>query len=311
VSPSLSPSPAEPEAPSLATAAELGTVDAPVIRTRRWRFAAFARDRAALGASLLLLLVFAAVLLAPWISPFDPNAASDQLRFAPPFTAGHILGTDEQGRDMLSRLLWGGRVSLIVGFVPVVLASAAGLLLGLIAGYAGGIVDQLIMRTLDVLFAFPMVLLAIAIAGVLTPGISTEIIAIAVVLVPYVGRLARTATLSVVAMPFIEAARAAGASRTALLARYITPNVLPPLLVYATTLIGLMIVVGAGLSFLGLGVQPPTADWGAMVSEGREVLATAPLVTLLPGLVIVIVSLAFNFLGDGLRDALDPRSAGR
>jgi peptide/nickel transport system permease protein len=299
------------DTPAAAIGAELGTVDTPVLQTRRWRLAAVARDRAALVAAVFLLLVFASALLAPWISPDNPNVASDQLRFAPPFTAGHILGTDEQGRDMLSRLLWGGRVSLLVGLVPVVIASTAGLLLGLIAGYAGGIVDTLIMRTLDVLFAFPMVLLAIAIAGVLTPGLSTEIIAIAVVLIPYVGRLARTSTLSVVAMPFIEAARAAGASRTALLARYVTPNVLPPLLVYATTLVGLMIVVGSGLSFLGLGVQPPTADWGAMVSEGREVLATAPLVTLIPGLVIVIVSLAFNFIGDGLRDALDPRSARR
>ncbi|MBW4022667.1 MAG: ABC transporter permease [Proteobacteria bacterium] len=309
VTTSLSEPAAEPNAEAIA--AELGTVDAPVIATRRWRLAAFTRDRAALVASIFLLIVCAAAVLAPWISPYDPNVASGQLRFAPPLTPGHILGTDEQGRDMLSRLLWGGRISLLVGLVPVALASAAGLVLGLVAGYAGGIIDQLIMRTLDVLFAFPMVLLAIAIAGVLTPGISTEIIAIAVVLIPYVGRLARTATLGVVAMPFIEAARAAGASRTALLARYITPNVLPPLLVYATTLIGLMIVVGSGLSFLGLGVQPPTADWGSMVSEGREVLATAPFVTLLPGLVIVVVSLAFNFIGDGLRDALDPRSARR
>jgi ABC-type dipeptide/oligopeptide/nickel transport system permease subunit len=301
----------QPDPSAAAIAGELGTVDAPIVQTRSWRLAAFARDRAALVAALFLLLVFAATLLAPWISPYNPNVASDQLRFAPPFTAGHILGTDEQGRDMLSRLLYGGRVSLLVGLVPVVIASAAGLLLGLVAGYAGGIVDALIMRTLDVLFAFPMVLLAIAIAGVLTPGLSTEIIAIAVVLIPYVGRLARTATLSVVSMPFIEAARAGGASRTALLARYVTPNVLPPLLVYATTLVGLMIVVGSGLSFLGLGVQPPTADWGSMVSEGREVLATAPMVTLIPGLVIVIVSLAFNFIGDGLRDALDPRSAQR
>lgn len=297
--------------PTAALGAELGTVDAPIVVVRAWRLAAYARDRAAVVAALFLLLVFAAVLLAPLISPFDPNVASNGLRFAPPLTDGHLLGTDAQGRDMLSRLLYGGLVSLTVGVVPVMFASAAGLLLGLLAGYAGGIVDQVIMRTLDVLFAFPMVLLAIAIAGVLTPGIFTEIIAIMVVLVPYVGRLARTATLSVTAMPFIEAARAAGASRTALLTRYITPNVLPPLLVYATTLIGLMIVVGSGLSFLGLGVQPPTADWGAMVSEGREVLATAPLVTLLPGMVIVAVSLAFNFVGDGLGDALDPRAARR
>jgi ABC-type dipeptide/oligopeptide/nickel transport system permease subunit len=304
--------PVAPElAETAALGAELGTVDAPILGTRGWRLSAFARDRAALFAASFLLVLLAAVLLAPLISPFDPNVANDQLRFAPPLTGGHLLGTDEQGRDMLARLLWGGRVSLVVGILPVLIASAAGLLLGLVAGYAGGIVDQLVMRTLDVLFAFPMVLLAIAIAGVLTPGIFTEIIAISVVLIPYVGRLARTATLTVAAMPFIEAARAAGASRAALLARYITPNVLPPLVVYATTLAGLMIVVGAGLSFLGLGVQPPTADWGAMVAEGRVVLRRAPHVTLLPGLVIVLVSVAFNFLGDGLNDALDPRAARR
>ncbi|MDQ2765019.1 MAG: ABC transporter permease [Pseudomonadota bacterium] len=304
--------PIAPELPETAAlAAELGTVDTPILSTRGWRLAAFARDRAALFAASFLLVVLAAVLLAPLISPFDPNVANDQLRFAPPLTGGHLLGTDQQGRDMLARLLWGGRVSLVVGIVPVLIASAAGLLLGLVAGYAGGIVDQVIMRTLDVLFAFPMVLLAIAIAGVLTPGIFTEIIAISIVLIPYVGRLARTATLAVTAMPFIEAARAAGASRASLLARYITPNVLPPLVVYATTLAGLMIVVGSGLSFLGLGVQPPTADWGAMVADGRVVLRRAAHVTLLPGLVIVLVSVAFNFLGDGLNDALDPRAARR
>ena len=298
-----------PNSPALE--AELGTVDAPLDRARKWRLAAFARNRAALVASLGLLLLVLAVLLAPWLSPFDPYAADNLMRYAPPGTGGHWLGMDEQGRDMLARLLWGGRVSLLVGIVPVVLASAAGLLLGLVSGYAGRMTDQVIMRTLDVLFAFPMVLLAIAIAGVLTPGIATEIISITVVLVPYVGRLARTSTLAVAAQPFVEAARAAGASPVALLARYITPNVLPPLLVYATTLIGLMIVVGSGLSFLGLGVQPPTADWGAMVAAGRVVLRRAPHVTIIPGVVIVAVSLAFNFVGDGLRDALDPRAARR
>ncbi len=278
---------------------------------RGWRIAAFARDRTAFVAAIILLLIAGAAVLAPLLSPYDPAAADNLLRYAPPLTAGHLLGTDAQGRDMLSRLLWGGRVSLVVGIVPVALASAAGLALGLLAGTAGGWTDQIIMRTLDVLFAFPMVLLAIAIAGVLRPGLWTEVISITVVLIPYVGRLARTATLSVAAMPFIEAARAAGATRTALLLRYVTPGVLPPLLVYATTLIGLMIVVGSGLSFLGLGVQPPASDWGAMVSEGRIVLRRAPNATVLPGLVIVAVSLAFSFLGDGLRDALDPRSRRR
>ena len=291
--------------------AELGTVDAPLARTRRWRAAGFARDRAALVSASALLLLAVAVLLAPYLSPYNPDAADNLMRYAPPGAVGHWLGTDEQGRDMLTRLIWGGRVSLVVGIVPVVLASMVGLLLGMLAGYAGGIADQVIMRTLDVLFAFPMVLLAIAIAGVLLPGVSTEIIAITVVLVPYVGRLVRTSTLAVVSQPFIEAARAAGASPFALLARYLTPNVLPPLLVYATTLIGLMIVVGSGLSFLGLGVQPPTADWGAMVAAGRIVLRRAPHVTVIPGILIVLVSLAFNFLGDGLRDALDPRTLRR
>ena len=167
------------------------------------------------------------------------------------------------------------------------------------------------MRPLDVLFAFPMVLLAIAVAGVLTPGIVTEIVSITIVLIPYVGRLARTATLGVTSMPYIEAARAAGATQSAIVLRYVLPNVFSPIVVYATTLMGLMIVVGSGLSFLGLGVQPPVADWGAMVSDGRIVLRRAPHVTLLPGVVILAVSLAFNFLGDGLRDALDPRTARR
>ncbi len=237
--------------------------------------------------------------------------ANNLLRFAPPGAQGHLLGTDQQGRDMVARLLWGGRVSLLVGVVPTVFASVIGLALGMLAGYARGIVDQVVMRVLDVLFAFPMVLLAVAIAGVLTPGVSTEIISITIVLIPYVGRLARTATLGVVAMPYIEAARAAGGSPLAILARYVLPNVFSPIVVYATTLMGLMIVVGSGLSFLGLGVQPPVADWGAMVADGRVVLRRAPHVTVLPGIAILAVSLAFNFLGDGLRDALDPRTGRR
>jgi peptide/nickel transport system permease protein len=223
----------------------------------------------------------------------------------------HLLGTDQQGRDMVARLLWGGRVSLLVGMVPTLGATVIGLFLGMLAGYAGGLIDQLVMRTLDVLFAFPMVLLAIAIAGVLPPGIGTEIISITIVLIPYIGRLARTATLGVVAMPYIEAARAAGGSPAAIVLRYVLPNVFSPIIVYATTLMGLMIVVGSGLSFLGLGVQPPTADWGAMVADGRVVLRRAPHVTVLPGVAIVVVSLAFNFVGDGLRDALDPRAGRR
>ena len=280
-------------------------------RLRHWRLAAFARDRGAVLATLVLLAVAAGALFAPWLAGHRPDEADNLLRFAPPGTPGYLLGTDQQGRDMVARLLWGGRVSLLVGVVPTLCASAIGLALGMLAGYARGFVDQIVMRSLDVLFAFPMVLLAIAIAGVLTPGVGTEIVSITIVLIPYVGRLARTATLGVVSMPYIEAARAAGGSPLSIVLRYVLPNVFSPIIVYATTLMGLMIVVGSGLSFLGLGVQPPTADWGAMVADGRIVLRRAPHVTVLPGLLILVASLAFNFLGDGLRDALDPRTGRR
>lgn len=280
-------------------------------RPRHWRLAAFARDRAAVVAAIVLVLVIAACIAAPLITTVGPYTANNGLRYAPPGTDGYLLGTDQQGRDELARLLWGGRVSLAVGVVPTLCASVIGIGLGMLAGILRGIVDTVVMRSLDVLFAFPIVLFAIAIGGAMTPGIDTEILSITIILVPYVGRLARTATLGVMAMPYIEAARAAGGSPMAIALRYAFPNVLSPILVYATTLMGLMIVVGSGLSFLGLGVQPPTADWGAMVADGRIVLRNAPHVTLIPGIAILVVSLAFNFLGDGLRDALDPRAARR
>ena len=280
-------------------------------RATLWRLKSFARDRGALVSAALLAAVVLAVVLAPILAGVGPDDADNLARYAPMGTAGHLLGTDQQGRDMLARLLFGGRVSLLIGVVPTVIAGMIGLGLGLMAGYWRGLVDQIIMRCLDVVFAFPMVLLAIAIAGSMRPGVLTEIIAITVVLVPYFARLARTATEGVVPMPFIEAARAAGGTRLAIMLRYVLPNVFSPVVVYATTLMGLMIVVGSGLSFLGLGVQPPTADWGAMVAEGRVVLRRAPHVTILPGCAILLVSLAFNFLGDGIRDALDPRTIRR
>ena len=282
----------------------------PAIRVR-WRLKSFMRDRGAVAAALFLLAVAIAVVLAPVLSPYTAEEADNLARNAPMGTAGHLLGTDQQGRDMLARMLFGGRVSLIVGVVPTVVAGLIGLALGMLAGFFRGLADQIIMRCLDVIFAFPMVLLAIAIAGAMRPGVLTEVIAITIVLIPYFARLARTATDGIVPMPFIEAARAAGGSSLTILLRYVLPNVFSPVVVYATTLMGLMIVVGSGLSFLGLGVQPPTADWGAMVAEGRVVLRRAPHVTVLPGVVILAVSLAFNFIGDGIRDALDPRTIRR
>lgn len=278
---------------------------------RFWRLKAFCRNWTAVAAAIFLLIVLLATLLAPLISPHGPYDADNLSRYVPIGSEGYLLGTDQQGRDMVARLLHGGRISLLVGIVPTLTASAIGLALGLMAGYARGLADHVIMRCLDVVFAFPMVLLAIAIAGAMQPGVMTEIISITVILIPYFARLARTSTQEVAAMPFIEAARAAGGSSASIMLRYLLPNVFSPVIVYATTLMGLMIVVGSGLSFLGLGVQPPTADWGAMVAEGRVVLRRAPHVTVLPGILILTVSLAFSFLGDGIRDALDPRSIRR
>ena len=272
---------------------------------------AFAKDRAAVVSLIFLLIVVIVAIFAPYLSPYEPNEAMNTMRNAPPGDGGFVLGTDSHGRDVLTRLLWGARISLLIGIVPTLGAMVISLVLGLLAAYLGGWVDQIIMRTLDVLFAFPLVLLAIAIAGALEPGATTEILAIMIVLVPYIARLVRTSTLQVRAQPYVEAARAGGAKTGTIIFRFILPNMISPVIVYTTTLIGLMIVVGSGLSFLGLGVQPPTADWGTMVSDGRVVLKKSPHVTIFPGVAILVVSLAFAFLGDGLREALDPKAVRR
>jgi peptide/nickel transport system permease protein len=268
----------------------------------------FCRDRQAVVGLVIIAIAGGAALAAPLVSPWDPLAAAGVERLSPIGTPGHLLGTDEQGRDILSRLIWGGRASLLVGILPTLAAGLVALGLGLLAGYAGGAVDHVIMRALDVFFAFPLVLLAIAIVGVIGPGMHNQMFALAVVLVPYSTRVVRTATLSVKPLEYVEAARALGATRGRLLGRHLLPNVLPPLLVYSSTLIGMMIVASAGLSFLGLGVQPPTPDWGVMVGNGRLVLYRAAHVATIPGIVIVIDALAFNFVGVGLREALDPRA---
>jgi peptide/nickel transport system permease protein len=266
----------------------------------------------ALGGVCVLLLAVLVALLAPWISPYDPTVGSQTApRLSPPLTAGHLLGTDEQGRDLLSRIIWGGRVSLPTAFAPIVLSSVAGLVLGLVASFSGRLVGGFIMRTLDVIFAFPGVLLAVAVAAILGPGMMNAMLAMSIVLLPYVTRIVYVETASLLRMDFVEAARVCGTGPARLLFREILPNVLGPVIVFATTSLGGMLVLAAGLSFLGVGVQPPTADWGIMASDGREVLAKAPWVSILPGLVILIVAVACNLAGDGLRDALDPRQRTR
>ena len=280
------------------------------LRILKLAWYAYAKDNAALGALIFLAIIILISLLAPLISPYDPAAAVADIA-APPGSEGVILGADVDGRDILSRLFWGGRIALLVGIAPTVAATLFSLVLGLAAGYIGGWFDQIVMRIVDVVFAFPLVLLAIVIAGVLEPGVWTVILAISIALMPYIARLVRTTTMNVKQQPYVEAARAGGAGGLAIVLRYILPNMIPPVLVFATTLIGLMMVVGSGLSFLGLGIQPPDADWGIMVAEGRGVLRKAPHITIFPGVVIVLVALSFNFIGDGLRDALDPRRRSR
>lgn len=273
-----------------------------------WR--AFRRDRGSLWALIFVLAVTVVCLLAPYIAPHDPFEAVAN-RNAPIGSAGVLLGADGDGRDVLTRLLWGGRVSLLIGVLPTLLAMLASIGIGISAGYIGGRFDLVLMRILDMFFAFPLVLVAIVVAGVLRPGLLTITIAIFVALVPYITRLVRTTTLSVKTLPYVEAARAGGAGNWAIVSRYVFPNIVAPVIVYSTTLVGMMMVLGSSLSFLGLGVQPPTADWGLMVAEGRTVLRRAPHITIFPGLLICFVALAFGFIGDGLRDALDPRARSR
>jgi len=268
----------------------------------------FLRDRQAVVGLVIVAIAAGAALAAPLISPWDPLTSEGAERLLPIGSPGHLLGTDEQGRDILSRLIWGGRASLVAGIVPSLIAGIAALFLGVLAGFLGGVTDHVIMRALDVFFAFPLVLLAIAIVGVIGPGMGNQMFALTVVLIPYSTRVVRTAALSVTPLEFVEAARALGAGRWRLVGRHLVPNVLPPLLVYTSTLVGMMIVASAGLSFLGLGVQPPTPDWGVMVGNGRLVLYRAAHVATIPGVVIVVAALGFNFVGDGLREALDPRA---
>ena len=268
---------------------------------------ALRRDKLSIASAVVIGAVALAALFAPWISPYDPNFADSALRLKPIGTAGHILGLDGQGRDILSRLIWGGRVSLATGIVPVAIAGLLSILLGLIAGYLGGKTDAVIMRTLDVFFAFPQVLLGIAIAGFLGPGMMNVMISIGVVLSPWITRVAYTAVRSAKGQQYVEMAKACGANQWQIMFIHILPNCLSPVIVYSTTIVSVMIVLGAGFSFLGLGVQPPTADWGVMISDGRTYLSNAPHVSVVPGIVLVTVSMAFNLLGDGFRDALDPR----
>jgi peptide/nickel transport system permease protein len=275
---------------------------------RRGALDRLVRDRVAIGGVGILVIITVLCAVAPIIAPYDPDAVDAVHRLAPVGAPGHVLGTDDLGRDILSRLIWGGRVSLVVGLLPVAIAVVAGVSLGAIAGYMRGALDGLIMRCLDVLLAFPAYLLAIAIVSALGAGLGNAILAIAVVSSASFARLVRGSVLSLREREFIYAARLAGARDLRIVWRHILPNVLSPVIVFATLEAGRTIIFAAGLSFLGLGAQPPTAEWGAMLAQGRGILNIAPHVASLPGVAILLVSLGLNVFGDSLRDALDPRS---
>lgn len=273
---------------------------------RMWK--TFKKDKAAVISLLVLVLVIFAAVFAPMLAQYSPIVGNIANRLAPIGSPGHILGTDGQGRDILSRLLWGARVTLTVSILPVLFAGFISFLLGLIAGFYNGVLSEVIMRVMDILFAFPMILFAMAIAAVVGPGMTNVMLAVGISLIPYMTRVVYTATVQERSKEYIEAARASGANDWKLLFREIAPNALSPLIVYGTTLVGLMVVLASGLSFLGIGIQPPTPDWGIMTSDGKDVLLEgAANVTVVPGTAILIVALAFNLIGDGLRDALDPQ----
>jgi peptide/nickel transport system permease protein len=261
---------------------------------------------AVLGLALVLALVLAGA-LAPLLAPHDPNEVDTARRLARPLTSSHPLGTDEFGRDLLSRLLHGARISLAVGLAATTLAALAGSLCGLVAGLGGGLWDQAIMRSIDTLMAFPYFLLAIAIIAALGPGLVNGMIAVAVVNIPFYSRIVRATVLAVRETEYVQAARALGVSELRLSLTHVLRNCLAPVIVAVTLNVGGMITALAGLSFLGLGVQPPVSDWGSMLSSSRQYINVAPHVATLPGLAIFLAVLGFNLLGDGLRDALDPR----
>lgn len=264
-------------------------------------------NRLAAFGFFLLIAICLVVLAAPLLPLPNPDATAPATRLQPLFTSGHLLGTDQLGRDILSRVIWGTRVSVAVGFAATLIAAIIGSSIGLVAGFVGGRTDNLMMRSIDMLMAFPYILLALAIVAVLGPGLMNALFAIAVVNIPFFARNVRGVTLGLAHREFIDAARLSGKSPLSILASEVLPNVMPVIVITMSTTAGWMILETAGLSFLGLGAQPPQADLGSMLGEGRAQLFNAPHVSIVPGLMIFLLVISLNVLGDGVRDILDPR----
>jgi peptide/nickel transport system permease protein len=266
------------------------------------------RDPVALCSVGVLVLIVGSAVLAPWLTSLDPLEGNILDRLLPIGSEGHVLGTDEQGRDILARLLFGGSLSLLAGIVPVLIATVIGTAIGAAAAFFGGLIESVLMRIMDVSYAFPALLLAIGIAAALGAGVTSSIVAITIVLIPPVSRVALSATRQVVVQEYVEAARLAGASARQIIQYQLVPNIASPIFVYSSGLVGLSLISAAGLSFLGLGEAPPAPEWGAMLNNMRGSVYVAPIVVTLPGLLIFVTSVAFNVLSDSLRDALDVRS---
>jgi peptide/nickel transport system permease protein len=265
----------------------------------------FRRDPVAMLALVLVVSLILMAVLAPWVAPADPYRSSMLRRLRPIGTEGYPLGTDELGRDMLSRLIYGARLSLLMGVTPVFIAFFVGSTIGITAGYVGGKVNTVLMRTIDVFFAFPSVLLAIALSGALGAGIFNGLLSLTVVFIPPIARIAESVTTAVRKIEYVEAARASGASTLTIVRVHVLGNVIGPIFVYATGLISVSLILASGLSFLGLGVKPPEPEWGLMLNTLRNAIYVQPWVAALPGLMIFITSVSFNLLSDGLRSAMD------
>ena len=268
-------------------------------------FARLVRDKVAMFAAYVILCLLIMAVLGQWITPADPYAASIMKRLKPIGFEGYPLGTDELGRDMLSRLMVGARLSLFMGITPVLLAFVIGSTIGIIAGYAGGMLNTSIMRTIDVFYAFPSVLLAIALSGVLGTGITNSLISLTIVFIPPIARVAESVTTQIRSRDFVEAARASGANALTIIRVHVLGNVLSPIFVYSTSLIAVSMILASGLSFLGLGVKPPEPEWGLMLNTLRTAIYVQPWIAALPGVMIFITSIAFNLLSDGLRSAME------
>ena len=267
----------------------------------------FYRNKSALIGGTLIILLILTALIGPYLTPYDPNAQNYDARLVGP-SLEHWFGTDHHGRDIFSRIIHGMSITLRVGFSSVLIGMTIGVAFGVVSGYFGGWVDTIIMRFMDILLAFPGILLALAIVSVLGGGMNNVIISVAIFSIPVFARISRGSTLEVRELEYIEAVKALGASDFRIIVLHVLPNILSPIIVQATLNIATSVLTASGLSFLGMGAQPPTPEWGAMLSDGRNYMWDAPHVSTIPGLAIVVVVLAFNVFGDGLRDALDPKS---